>query len=129
MSKRRIFCVIALLIIIPIGFCTKFYSGNASAWVNNSLGGVFYEIFWCLIIFLFFNKLKPILIASAVFIVTCALEFTQLWKTQFLGLLRENFIIRTIIGSSFSWNDFPYYIIGSISGFALLVLIKRISEK
>jgi len=129
MSKRRIFCVIALLIIIPIGFLTKFYSGNASAWVNNSLGGVFYEIFWCLIIFLFFDKLKPILIASAVFLVTSALEFTQLWKPQFLELFRENFIIRTIIGSSFSWKDFPYYIIGSSAGFALLVLIKRISEK
>ena len=123
MSKRRLFCIIALLIIIPIGFLTKFYSGNASEWVNNSLGGVFYEIFWCLIIFLFFDKLKPILIASAVFLVTCALEFTQLWKPQFLELLRENFIIRTIIGSSFSWNDFPYYIIGSSAGFGLLVLI------
>ncbi len=129
MSKRRLFCIIALLIIVPIGFLTKFYSGNASAWVNNSLGGVFYEIFWCLIIFLFFDKLKPILIVSAVFLVTCALEFTLLWKPQFLELLRENFIIRTIIGSSFSWNDFPYYIIGSSAGFALLVLIKRISEK
>jgi len=129
MSKRRLFCIIALLSIIPIGFCTKFYSGNASVWVNNSLGGVFYEIFWCLIIFLFFDKLKPISIASAVLLITCALEISQLWKPQFLEILRGNFIIRTIIGSSFSWSDFPYYIIGSIAGFALLVLIKRISEK
>lgn len=128
MSRRRLFCLIALLIIIPIGFYTKFYSGNASEWVNNSLGGVFYEIFWCLIIFLIFVKPKPILIASVVLLVTCALEFTQLWKPQFLEILRSNFIIRTIIGSSFSWSDFPYYIIGSIAGFALLVLIKRISE-
>jgi hypothetical protein len=128
MSRRRLFCLIALLIIIPIGFYTKFYSGNASKWVNNSLGGVFYEIFWCLVIYLVFHKLKPILIASAVFLVTCALEFTQLWKPQFLEILRENILIRTIIGSSFTWSDFPYYIIGSIAGFALIVLIKKISE-
>jgi len=129
MNRRTLYAIIVLIILLPIGFLTKFYTGTAQNWVNNSLGGVFYEIFWCLIIFLVFDKLKPILIASAVFLVTCALEFTQFWKPQFLEILRENFIIRTIIGSSFSWSDFPYYIIGSIAGFALLVLIKRISEK
>jgi len=129
LNRRTLFTFIALLIITPLGFFTKFYTGNASAWVNNSLGGVFYEIFWCLLIFLLFTKLKPMIIAIVVLLTTCTLEFTQLWRPQFLETLRDNFIIRTIIGNSFSWSDFPYYIIGSIAGFALILLIKRISER
>ncbi|MCD6329592.1 MAG: DUF2809 domain-containing protein [Candidatus Cloacimonetes bacterium] len=129
MTKTKLFSFIALIIIIPLGFYSKFYTGTASYWVNNSLGGVFYEIFWCVLIFLFFTKFKPIIIAFVVLVITCALEFTQLWKPQFLEMLRENFIIRTIIGNTFTWNDFTYYIIGSFAGFALIVLIKRMSEK
>ena len=125
MNRRRVFSLIALLIITPLGFFTKFYSGSAAAWVNNSLGGVFYEIFWCLLIFLFFTKFKPALIATAVFLITCALEFTQLWKPEFLEIMRENFIIRTVIGNSFTWSDFPYYLIGSLAGFAMMEMIKR----
>ena len=128
LNKRTLFTLIALLIITPLGFFTKFYTGNASAWVNNSLGGVFYEIFWCLLIYLLFTKIKPIIIAIIVLFTTCALEFTQLWKPQFLEMLRDNFIIRTIIGNSFSWSDFPYYIVGSIAGLAVIVLIEKISE-
>ena len=129
MNKRILFNLIALLIITPLGFFTKFYTGASSEWVNNSLGGVFYEIFWCLLIFMIFIKFKPVLIATVVFLITCALEFTQLWKPEFLEILRENFLVRTVIGNSFSWSDFPYYIIGSIAGFALILLIKRISER
>ena len=129
MSRSRLYILLALIIIIPVGFFSKFYTGNASAWVNNSLGGLFYEIFWCLLIYLLFVKLKPMFIALLVFLATCALEFSQLWKPQFLESLRGNFIIRTIIGSSFTWSDFSYYVVGSVAGFALLILIKRISEK
>jgi len=111
---------ISLLIITPIGFYSKFYKGPAVLWVNNSLGGVFYEIFWCLLIFLFFSKSKPRLIATLVFIITCSLEFLQLWHPHFLEIIRNNFIGRTILGNSFTWSDFPYYFIGSWIGFLWL---------
>jgi len=129
LNKRTLFTLIALLIITPVGFFTKFYTGSGSSWVNNSLGGVFYEIFWCLIIFLIFAKLKPALIATVVFLITCALEFSQLWKPEFLEILRENFLVRTVIGNSFTWSDFPYYVIGSLIGFVIMIMIKKFSER
>ena len=129
LNKRTLFTLIALLIITPVGFFTKFYTGSGAAWANNSLGGVFYEIFWCLLIFLFFTKLKPALIATVVFLITCVLEFTQLWKPEFLEILRENFLVRTVIGNSFTWSDFPYYVIGSLIGFVIMIMIKKFSER
>ena len=127
--KRQIGALIFLLIIIPIGFMTTFYSGPAHHWVSDSFGGLLYEIFWCLVFFFIFPKVKPLRIAIWVFSITCALEFLQLWHPPFLEFLRGNFIGRTILGNSFSWMDFPYYLIGSLTGYLILVIIKKSSHK
>jgi hypothetical protein len=109
----RKWTLVSLIIIVPIGFYSKFYRGPAAVWVNDSLGGVFYEIFWCLLIFLFLPKVKPWIIALCVLVMTCILEFMQLWHPPFLELLRSNFMGRTLLGTTFTWTDFPYYFLGS----------------
>lgn len=126
--KVRIYTLVLILFSIPLGFYTKFYSGFGYEFVNNKLGGVFYEIFWCLLVSIFLYKVKPVHIVLAVFGFTCLLEFTQLLNFDFLVYIRSNFIGRTIIGNSFSWTDFIYYILGCFLGFFLLTKIKRVSE-
>ncbi len=111
-SKRVRWTLISILIIVPLGLYSKFYSGQAENWVNNSLGGVLYVIFWCLFAFLFLGNAKPWKIAAVVFAITCFLEFLQLWHLPLLEFLRSNFIGRTILGTSFTWSDFPYYLVG-----------------
>jgi hypothetical protein len=110
LNASRLWTVASLLVVVPLGFYSKLYSGPAANWVNNSLGGAFYEIFWCLLIFLYADK--PRVIAISVLVLTCCLEFLQLWHPPFLELLRSAFIGRTILGTSFTWSDFPYYFLG-----------------
>jgi len=129
MSRQRLLTVLTLIVIVPIGFFTKFYSGPAEGWINNSLGGLLYEIFWCLVVFFLFPKTNIFKIAFWVFIITCALESLQLWHPPFLEYLRNNFIGRTILGNSFNWMDFPYYLAGSFLGYLILSLINKISDK
>jgi hypothetical protein len=50
-STKQKWSLILLLLITPLGFYTKIYSGPGASWVNDSLGGVFYEVFWCLLVF------------------------------------------------------------------------------
>ena len=123
--KARSSTILLLFIITALGFYTKFYSGPAANWVNNSLSGVFYEIFWCLLFFLFFQNTKPFTIAVSVLAATCFLEFLQLWHPGFLEVLRSNFIGRTILGTSFNWSDFIYYFIGSGIGYVLLLRLQK----
>lgn len=129
MKRKTLYTIIALVIIIPIGFYTKFYHGTAAGWVNNSLSDVLYEIFWCLVLLLIFRELRPIHIALIVFFVTSFLEFTQLWKPDFLVTLRKNFIVKTLIGNCFIWSDFFYYAIGSILGFGSMMVISKMSKE
>lgn len=123
--EQRIGTLISLIVIVPIGFFSKFYSGPASHWVNDSLGGLFYEIFWCLVLLLILPKAKPLFIAIPVLISTCVLEFMQLWHPPFLEFLRSYFIGRTILGTTFTWNDFPYYFVGSAMGWWWLRILQR----
>ena len=129
MKRQRLITVLILFVIIPLGFFTKFYSGLAEDWVNNSFGGLLYEIFWCLVVFFLFLKANIFKIAIWVFIVTCMLEILQLWHPAFLEIVRNNFIGRTILGNSFNWMDFPYYFAGSLAGYLILNSMRRINQK
>jgi glycopeptide antibiotics resistance protein len=128
-SKRQFIVIILLILVVPVGLVTKFYSGPAAVWVNDSLGGVFYEIFWCLLLFLFYHNSKVWKIAGSVFVVTCIIEFLQLWHPAFLDIMRRNFVGRTFLGTSFNWTDFIYYFLGSGIGFIIITRLQRLSVK
>jgi hypothetical protein len=127
-SKKIRWTLISILILVPLGIYSKFYSGQAARWVNDSLGGVLYVIFWCLFAFLFLSNTKPWKIATAVFAGTCFLEFLQLWHPAFLEYLRSNFMGRTILGTTFTWSDFPYYLVGCGIGWLWMKSLKKQSK-
>lgn len=111
-SKQRTWTLASLLVIVPLGFYSKFYAGPAANWVNNSLSGVLYVIFWCLLIFLLVPSAKPGIIALAVLAITSVLEFAQLWQPPALEWARSSFMGRSLLGTYFTWSDFPYYVLG-----------------
>lgn len=126
--QKRLTTLFSILIITPVGFYSKFYDGPAAQWINDSIGGTFYVIFWCLMVYLFFPFNKTWMITVPVLAVTCSLEFLQLFHHPILALLRSSFIGLTLIGNSFSWFDFPWYVLGSgISWFWIEKILNRTS--
>lgn len=121
----RIRLILSIILITPFGFATKFYTGPFHAWINDSLGGVLYEMFWCLVAAFFLPKAETRAIALWVFVVTCILEILQLWHPSFLEAVRSTFIGRTLIGTSFAWTDIPHYAIGCWLGWFLVNRLKR----
>ncbi|HVV47272.1 MAG TPA: DUF2809 domain-containing protein [Bryobacteraceae bacterium] len=117
--------LLSFAILIPVGFWTKHYQSNTLPWVRASLGGAFYEIFWCLLAGFLLPRAKSRTIAAWVLAITCGLEFLQLWHPPALEAARATFPGATILGSSFDWGDFPYYFIGSACGWLWLYRIRR----
>lgn len=126
--KRRRRTILSILFITPLGFYTKFYSGPAAAWVNNSLSGVFYVVFWSLGAYLLFEKASIVKLVATVVVLTGILEFAQLWQPVFLEWLRSFFLGRTILGTSFSWLDFIHYAIGCLLAWSWLKMLKKIES-
>ena len=129
-NKPRCLIMIASLIVTALGIIAKFYSGWGSQWVNNNLAGIWYEMFWCLFGFLFFFSHRAIIaIPIWVFLITCLLEFLQLWHPPILELIRSHLLGRFLIGTTFSWWDFPYYVVGCFLGWWVLRQIWQYSSR
>ena len=120
----RLRTLLSLAVVAATGFGAKFYRGPGAHWINDSVGGIFYCVLWCLVVLFLFPRWHPRLIAGGVLAATCILEFTQLSRAPFLELIRSNFIGRTIIGSTFDWLDFPYYVLGSGLGWWFAVMLQ-----
>ncbi len=105
--------ILSLLIVTPLGFGLKLYTGPVQGWVNNYAAGALYEVFWCLaLLFLWPRQESTGKIALSVFVVTSILEVLQLWHPWPLEQIRATFIGRALLGTTFSWWDFLHYGLG-----------------
>ncbi|NET54347.1 MAG: DUF2809 domain-containing protein, partial [Merismopedia sp. SIO2A8] len=55
-----------------------------------------------------------------VLIVTSLLEILQLWQPPFMAEIRSTFWWRMLFGNSFSWWDFPHYLLGCFASWICL---------
>ncbi|MBD2200913.1 MULTISPECIES: ribosomal maturation YjgA family protein [Calothrix] len=117
--------ILSLAVVLPIGLLYSHYR-HSVWWLNQEVGGIFYEIFWCLLAFLFIPTRKAVWqIPLWVLVITCLLEFLQLWQPPFLVWVRSFWWGKMLIASVFTWADFPYYFVGSGLGWLWLKLIVR----
>ncbi|HOK39789.1 MAG TPA: DUF2809 domain-containing protein [bacterium] len=98
------------------GLLCKFYFG---LFFNYYFAGFFYVLFWIAFFTIIFHNTNPDKIIIIVLIVTILLEFSQLLKFPFLEQLRKNFFLRALIGSSFSFLDFPFYFAAAFFAFLI----------
>ncbi|PSQ60702.1 MAG: DUF2809 domain-containing protein [Bacteroidetes bacterium QH_10_64_19] len=97
--RRRL--ALSLRVLIPLGIGTKLYGGPAAGGIHGHAGGVLYAIFWTVVVVLAVPSLSPWTVAGGVFIVTCGLEFLQLWSPARLEAIRDTFFGHALPGSTF----------------------------
>jgi len=124
--KKKRLTLFALVTVIPLGMYCKVYRGPFEYWINHQLAGSFYEIFWILVVYLFLSDMLSInQIPVIVFGFTVTLEILQLWHPLFLELLRGTWLGKILLGTSFAWWDFPFYMAGCFIGWLWLREIQR----
>lgn len=125
MSKLRLYTLLSLIFLTPLGFYTKFYQGPFAAWVADSFGGLLYVIFWCLLGLFLFPRVGAGRLCLTIFAITSLLEFLQLWKPPLLTAVRQTFLGSVILGTTFVWSDFFYYFIGALCAWYGINFLKR----
>jgi len=115
----RLRLLAALALVTPLGFATKAYTGPLQHWVRYSAGGILYVAFWMLVVLLLRPRVRPVAVAAGVLVATSLLEVLQLWHPPLLEALRAHFLGRTLLGTTFSWSDFPHYVAGAGLGLML----------
>ena len=117
--------VILIIVIGALGIAAKLVPFAEGTWISHSLSGLFYVTELCLILYLIFPSHSSVVLALAAFLITSLLEILQLWNPDFLEWVRSSFVGRSILGSTFSWLDYPYYLGGAVLGVLLLNLVRR----
>lgn len=102
-----------LLITIAVGLLLKYYHGRYSDFFNNSLAGTAYVIFWIIFFKIIFIRTNHIKITLIVTLITCLLEFLQLYNPPVLIFLRSYWLGKTLLGTTFNWLDFPFYFLAT----------------
>ena len=117
-----------LVVLIAAGLSCKAYTGPLAWWVQDALTGVIYVVFWCLVVHMLVPAASPARISLSVLAATSALEFMQLWHPPFLEYMRSFALGQILIGTTFSWWDFPYYLAGSVIGWLWMQRLADISR-
>ena len=117
-TTERVRFLAVLALVTPLGFSTKLYSGPGSTWVASQAGGFFYVVFWIFVVLILFPRLSHRRVALGAAIATSALEFAQLWHPPFLERIRSTFLGGALLGATFAWSDFPWYVAGALAGYA-----------
>lgn len=119
LGPARTYTLACLAVVTPLGFATKVFAGPGAHWVNSHAGGVLYVLFWVLVVVFIRPQTSPWAAGPLVFIATCLLEALQLLYTPTLAAIRSTFLGHALIGSTFSWWDFPHYLLGAAIGVAV----------
>ncbi len=56
--------------------------------------------------------------------VTCVIEFLQLWHPSWLQTIRATRPGRLVLGTHFSWWDFPAYFVGGAMSWIVLKVMR-----
>lgn len=131
MKKRvRKYILIFLIFLVPVGLGSKFYHGVLELWVQNSLVGIWYVLFWDLFWFFWFPEERYLFrIVTGVLLVTSLLEVLQLWHPYWLEVIRSHFLGRTLLGTSFAWWDFVHYFLGTLLAWAIMLGLLRLAQR
>ncbi|MFO8234096.1 MAG: DUF2809 domain-containing protein [Bacteroidales bacterium] len=124
-KKATIKAIIAFVIITALGLFSKLYPAFEGTFVSYKLSGLFYVIDLALLIFLLIPGHLTFLYALIAFFITSIIEFLQLLHPDFLVNIRETFLGHTVLGATFSWADFPWYIAGTVLSWLLLKWVVR----
>jgi hypothetical protein len=126
MDRRRLASCSLALSAALLGVGSKFYDAFGANWVHHYAAGIFYELFFISLFAALLPRLHPWRIALSVLLATSLIELLQLWHPPFLQSIRSTFVGHALLGNTFSWWDFPHYIIGSTLGLALLSPLHKV---
>ena len=102
LKSERIRLTLAIAAVVPAGLVIKFcVPGALGKWCNLYGAAVLCEVCWVLVLRLVLPRLAPLTCGAIVFVVTCALEFLQLWHPPALDAVRRTFLGAALLGTSF----------------------------
>jgi len=127
-SRTRLFAIVIVLIVIPIGLFARSHRADAdpSTWLGF-LATYTGDTLWPIMFYFFgrfcFPNARVVSLLTFVLVLTLTLEFGQLWQPPWLQYWRRQPGIGFVLGNSFIWSDVICCVVGA--GVAAIVDLCR----
>jgi hypothetical protein len=125
--RHRLLFLINILAIVPLGYIVRF-GHILPEFISDAGGSIAYEIFWILLVLAIAPRANIRTTTISVCLATCAIEFLQLYQPPWLQAIRATLPGRLVLGTTFSWLDFPSYFTGSALGLLLVYYLNRVAN-
>ena len=112
--RIRLRFLLAAVACIPLGLAAKRIDSGPFAWVSNEAAGAIYVLWWSLLTFALLPRTSRRKIVLTVLAMTGTIEVLQLFDAPILESIRATRPGRLVLGSTFSFRDFPPYIVGPL---------------
>lgn len=121
----KVISLIVLFVLSVVGFWMwRCYRGRAENLIRFYISSIVYVMILSVGLFAVQPSKKNVLrIPLIVFVLTCGIEFLQLYKPPILQAFRATLIGAALIGTDFVWRQFPFYIAGAACSYLLLKFI------
>lgn len=110
-TRTRVLSTLIALALVPLGLLCK---ESQVAWVAAHLGGTLYVAFFYFLARSVHPEGRRGSAAVLVTLATCGVEALQLSDAAWLEALRSTTPGALVLGSTFSWVDFPFYVLGGL---------------
>ena len=121
-DRRLAIFVSTLAVCLCLGY--GWFRAELPAWWKSNGGGVPYVLFFVTFFFVLLPERRSITLVTCLAVAwACAAEFFQLYKGEWLVQFRSTQVGAALLGSSFTWSDFPPYFIGGGLGYLFLLLL------
>ncbi|MGZ3776333.1 MAG: ribosomal maturation YjgA family protein [Mucilaginibacter sp.] len=124
MARKRVTYFILVGIIIILGLLSRKFS-IIPLWVGDVLWATM--IYFILRVFLLSASIQKIALIST--LISYAIEFSQLYKAEWIDGLRHTFPGRMILGETFFWGDLVSYTAGILIGVFIDMAVKSSNRK
>jgi hypothetical protein len=125
--RHRLLFLINILAIVPLGYIVRF-GHILPEFISDAGGSIAYELFWILLVVTIFPRANIRITAISICLATCAIEFLQLYQPPWLQAIRATLPGRLVLGTTFSWKDFPPYFVGCALGLLLVGYLDRVAS-
>jgi len=122
-NQGRILKIILLALVFITALYTKEYTGEFQTLITSHIGGILYVLFGALLFSLVFTRMASWQSALLALSITSMLEFVQYLRIPFMIELTRYKVFLYLLGNSFNWMDFVYYVMGAVLGYFVVMLI------
>ena len=114
-TPRRIWLVVALLLVIPLGLASRKWGAELPVFIADNAGDALWTVAVYLSVAIVFPRWRSVTVGAVALVISFLVEFGQLIDVEWLNAVRKTLPGKLLLGAGFLWVDLVRYAVGAVA--------------